>query len=69
MVTWDDRPFDSLGRWPTASDPLAHHCKGLVELRLGAWWAYIPDVMDMRASSREEAKLLVETTLRMEGKL
>ena len=69
-VSWEDRPFDSLASWPTAIDPLAQYCHGLVEQRLGRWWAHVPDVIDEQVgSTREEAKAILETTLLLKGSL
>lgn len=65
---WEHRPFDSLYFRPSRYDPHGpSHVAAVVELRLGIWWAFVPDMMDQRVESREEGMALIEATLNLKG--
>ena len=67
-ITWADRPYDSLAFWPSARDPLAQRTTAAaVAEHSGKWQVRIPGEPYVLASTREEAKQIVEATLILKG--
>ena len=66
--SWEHRLFDSLYFRPYPADPHGPlRVAAVVELSLGVWWAFVPDMMDQRVESREEGMALIEATLNLKG--